>query len=234
MASFMNKVEQHLGSTEFEAAKHAPGWQKYLGFGPVRGADGVVRTMRIAGTGTVHAAGMDWARFSLGIQKGGRIWGRALGLAGTAYAAYQGYQESGAWGAAKGAAGSVAESYVFGVGWKLLGPYGTAAGIGGSAIAGTIAGAAAVEIGGAAGGALSGISISNIFSKGIFSALARPMVADHMHSLAKLEMGRPVVDEFGTVATMRQRSVMAIQNSKINGRSGIGNEATYSFRSYFR
>lgn len=52
---------------------------------------------------------------------------------------------------------------------------------------------------------------------------------EHSRAVGKrfrnLEMGADVVDRFGTVATMRARSVQAIQNSRLNGRSGIGNEA---------
>ena len=40
-----------------------------------------------------------------------------------------------------------------------------------------------------------------------------------------LEMGAEVVDMFGTLGTMRQRSLAAINNSRINGRSALGNEA---------
>lgn len=40
-----------------------------------------------------------------------------------------------------------------------------------------------------------------------------------------MEMGSPVVDPFGNAATMRQRSVQALMNSQINGRSALGTEA---------
>jgi len=39
-----------------------------------------------------------------------------------------------------------------------------------------------------------------------------------------LEMGTPFVDTFGTAATIRQRSLQAIQNSHIGGRMALGNE----------
>jgi len=40
-----------------------------------------------------------------------------------------------------------------------------------------------------------------------------------------LEMGSPILDQFGTVSTLRQRSLAAIQNSKVNGRMALGQEA---------
>jgi hypothetical protein len=40
-----------------------------------------------------------------------------------------------------------------------------------------------------------------------------------------LEMSSDVVDTFGTLNTMRQRSISAIQNTHINGRLAMGNEA---------
>lgn len=42
--------------------------------------------------------------------------------------------------------------------------------------------------------------------------------------LKKLEMGAPIVDMFGTIATTRQRSLQALQNTHINGRMALGNE----------
>lgn len=40
-----------------------------------------------------------------------------------------------------------------------------------------------------------------------------------------IEMGGGVLDQFGTVATLRQRSLMALQNTHLNGRQAIGMEA---------
>ena len=193
----------------------------------------------------VHKSGKEMALFSVGFGKittksglqkfkfgkGGGL----LGLAFTGYSMYQGYEEGGAWGAVKGGAGSVAENYALGAVWKALrlGPVA----IGAGAIAATIAGGAIGEVTGLGAGnsPLGGIGFGVPWvSKSAFSFLARPAVAEHMHRHAELEMGRPVIDEFGTLATMRQRSMMAIQNSKINGRCGLGNESTYTFRPYFR
>jgi len=54
----------------------------------------------------------------------------------------------------------------------------------------------------------------------------------YRRGMKTLEMGANVVDPFGTAATLRQRSLMALQNSKINGRMGLGNEALIMHRSF--
>jgi hypothetical protein len=43
--------------------------------------------------------------------------------------------------------------------------------------------------------------------------------------IKKVEMGAPFVDTFGTAATIRQRSLSALQNSHVNGRMAMGSEA---------
>jgi hypothetical protein len=47
----------------------------------------------------------------------------------------------------------------------------------------------------------------------------------HRKRLRGLEMGGNLVDSFGTMNTMRQRSLAAIQNTHVNGRLALGNEA---------
>jgi len=47
----------------------------------------------------------------------------------------------------------------------------------------------------------------------------------HRKRLRSLEMGSDLVDRFGTMTTMRQRSLSAMQKSHINGRLAMGNEA---------
>jgi len=47
----------------------------------------------------------------------------------------------------------------------------------------------------------------------------------YARSLRNVTMGAPIVDPFGTVATMRQRSLNALQNTHINGRISLGQEA---------
>jgi len=47
----------------------------------------------------------------------------------------------------------------------------------------------------------------------------------HERRVRSLELGADVVDRFGTLSTMRQRSLQAIQSSHLNGRTALGNEA---------
>lgn len=176
----------------------------------------------------VHQAGMEWTKQLWGIgQKGGFArWG---GRAFLGFAAFSGYQEaraqgkSGAWGATKGIASTTASNYVIGAGMRALGLSSTA-----GTIAGGVAIGAALQV-----GALTHMAqVSQ--GGGLGHLLARPAVYQHMRQHAMLEMGRPAIDMYGTAATMRQRSLAAIQDSKLNGRVAIGNEATLQYRSYFR
>jgi hypothetical protein len=64
--------------------------------------------------------------------------------------------------------------------------------------------------------------------------LARPWVHEYMKKHARLEMATPLIDQFGTVATMRQRSLQAINNSKINGRTALGAEGLLTYSPYAR
>jgi hypothetical protein len=124
------------------------------------------------------------------------------------WGAYRGYQEGGVGGAIGGLAQETAMFYAFGA---LAKPAGVALGAG-LLGAGMMMGA--LDIGP--------------------KQLMRPYVQEYMRKHAKLEMGTPVLDQFGTVATMRQRSLQAIQNSRVNGRTALGNEAQLlSQGSYF-
>jgi len=40
----------------------------------------------------------------------------------------------------------------------------------------------------------------------------------------KFSMGNNIKDTYGTISTMRQASIQAIQSSKVNGRNALGNE----------
>lgn len=178
----------------------------------------------------MHRSGADMAKFSFGFGKmAGKGVGRLLGPAMTLYAGYEGYKEGGAWGAAKGVASEVGTQYAIGAGLKgaaqmLKGPIGYPLIGAVGAIGVGLAGWTAAWHGGLGTGA--GVASP-------WQAAVRPLVADYMRRHSEVEMGRPIVDQYGTLATMRQRSLAAIQNSKINGRSVIGNEATYRFRPYF-
>jgi hypothetical protein len=178
---------------------------------------------------SVHRQGAEWARWSVGAQARkittdpitGKVTresfftaGRFVGAAFGALAAYEGYQRGGVWGAAKGVAVLGAESYAFGAALNAMG--------GGLAVGGLMLGGLAL---GAAGAALGGASPRH---------LLRPWINEDMKKHARIEMGTPVMDQYGTVATMRQRSINAIQNSKINGRTALGNEAALMYRSYYR
>jgi hypothetical protein len=47
----------------------------------------------------------------------------------------------------------------------------------------------------------------------------------HRKRLRNVEMGSDLVDRFGTLTTMRQRSLAAIQRTHVSGRLALGNEA---------
>jgi len=169
-----------------------------------------------------HRSGMEWVKGelgagrtaemrTLGIGKWTRMEGafRAAGPIALAYFGYKGYQEGGAWGAAREVGTHLAFMYMMPTIGKTVG----LAALGGAAVLGMQYG---------------------MTGAGPLETLTRPLVREHMRKHAKLEMGRPIHDQFGNVATMRQRSIMAMQNSKINGRSALGHEATLAYRPYFR
>lgn len=158
----------------------------------------------------MHKKGMEWARETYGLGKGMGKLGRGLGLGYLAYNAITGFQEGGLGGAAKEVAHGAAEGYVLGQASSLLGavvtnPIGLA------------------MIGGAAVGA-------GMYAKSQFIT----KMQDRHRKFTQLEMGRPMLDPFGNMATSRQRSIMAMQQSKINGRSALGQEASLLYRPYHR
>lgn len=177
-----------------------------------------------------HKSGIEWMKWNIGTQElpagmklGARIFSRGIGPAFMLWEAYQGYQEGGIVGAAKGVAKGFAYNYALGYASKL-------ATVAGAKALGVAAVGAGVGLAGAAGYAsLTGTSLSNVLSP-----LARPWVHDYAKKFRNLEMGAPVADPFGTVATMRQRSIMAIQNSRINGRGALGNEALLLWSPYWK
>lgn len=127
----------------------------------------------------------------------------ALGIAFTAYEVSQGYKEEGVWGAAKGFGYSVAG--------QAIPRFIFGAGLGGIA-AGGIVGAAAV---------------------GTY-ALGEAAIS-HAKKLRHLEMGGgnnlDAINSVGA-ATSRQRSLAALQNTHLNGRMALGNEASLLHTSY--
>ena len=58
--------------------------------------------------------------------------------------------------------------------------------------------------------------------------------ASYARGQARTEFGNGVSDQFGTVSTMRRRSVMALNRSRIGGGMGMGNEAMRQYQPYFR
>jgi hypothetical protein len=165
-------------------------------------------------SGRHHEAGMKWVKDML--VPGKKVAGagvlrnmfRFLGPAITAYSVLKGYEEGGLKGAVTEGVGGLAWAYGIGrVGSMIFSP------------------TAALTVAGA-GLAMTAAGVNPL------SFAARPYTRDYAKRHAKLELASPVVDPFGTVSTMRQRSVMAIQNSKINGRSMLGNEAIMGWKPY--
>jgi hypothetical protein len=154
-----------------------------------------------------------WSRGAARTSMAAKIGG-GLGLISTLYEGYSGYQEGGALGAVGGVAKSMAMNYALGMAWSLAK---------GPALVALGATAAAVGIGAAA---------TNQSVASFVSPLFRGQMREHAIKHATLEMGAPTVDPFGTVSTMRQRSLMAIQNSRVNGRTALGNEAMLLYRPY--
>jgi hypothetical protein len=133
---------------------------------------------------------------------------RSVGLLSTAYFAYEGYQQEGVWGAAKGIGEGVAWST--GIHYAMAATSGAAAavmGVGAIAAAGAVGTYALGEAGRA-----------------------------HAKGLRQLEMGQQdqmqnAVHSAGA-ATMRQRSLTALNNTHLNGRMALGNEGFLMHRSF--
>jgi hypothetical protein len=181
--------------------------------GFARGARGAIKSY----TGTsIHRAGMQEVKEMFGMGKHLKGLFRFTGPAFMLYSAISGFQEGGMMGAAKNVARDAALSYGFGVARSIVG--------GGMPI---MAAAGAMGIG------LLGLEALN---QGVspLQMLARPLVREHTKKRAKLEMGAPVQDQYGTVATMRQRSIMAMRQSKITARSALGMEGSRRYTPYLR
>jgi len=127
----------------------------------------------------------------------GDLAGRAFGIGMVALAAYEGYQEGGVWGATKGVAKETAFWYAWGVVAE--------------ATAGFLTGPLAV--------------LAATYAGAKVYDWAMDKGAKFYKEHTRLEMGMPNIDPFGTSATMRMRALNAIQNSHINGRTALGNEA---------
>jgi hypothetical protein len=133
---------------------------------------------------------------------------KGLGTAFLGLEAYLGYQEGGVWGATKQ------------VGAALAFQYGLGAMLGGAAVP--------VTLGLMAGAAVAGgIYAYNKYG----SQVGRETMFEH----SRIEMGGgPINDQFGTISTMRRRSMAALQSTRLNGTTALGNEAALSHVPYFR
>lgn len=165
---------------------------------------------------SVHKAGMGGLKDLVGRGKYPAKWMRWLGPASLGYSALSGLSEGGFGGMVRNTATEAAMWYGLPAGLKAVG-----LGLGKVAAAGKVLGAGALGAG-IAGGLFLGAT-GNLANAG--SMFFRKEVKQSMRRHARLEMGAPAYDPFGNIATMRQRSIQAIQSSKINGRSALGNEA---------
>jgi len=114
-------------------------------------------------------------------------------------------------------------------GYQREGAWGAAKGVAsGAAMSyamGAVLGSAALPV--ALGvGAIGGGIMLNKFAAG----KGRSTMLGHKRT----EFGAGVSDQYGTVATMRRRSIMALNESRISGGMGIGNEAMRQYQPYFR
>jgi len=116
-------------------------------------------------------------------------------------------------------------------GYQEEGLYGAAKGFGSSALTWGVMKAAAAAVGGVTLG---------VAAVGVGAVAGGYEIGEASQAYAKrmrgVEMGAPVVDPYGSIATTRQRSLAALQNTHINGRMAMGNEGVlmhdnaYSFR----
>lgn len=126
----------------------------------------------------------------------GKTFMKSIPLIGTAVFAYQGYQEEGVWGAMKG----VGESMMWSAGFRMAGSLIT------NPFTLTAAGVAAVGYG--------------VYALGEAGRA-------HAKRLKDTEfVAKGAIDALGSVgaATNRQRSMMALNNTHLNGRMAMGNE----------
>ena len=130
----------------------------------------------------------------------GRFGGAAMGMAWIGSSVYRGYQQGGLKGAALEGGKEAAT-------WAAMGA--------GEAAFASLTG---VSIGGIAmGAAVVGAEIY-----GGYRLMKHGL--NHYRQMRQTEFTQPIVDPFGMGFTMRQRSLMAIQNSAVNGRLALGNE----------
>lgn len=123
---------------------------------------------------------------------------RVFGLAMIGLSAYNGYQEGGVTGAVGSVAKDAAMWGAMRAGWSL--------GKGALMNPFVLGGAAALGLG------YAGYKIGEA-------------ARERSNRIRHIEMGGEIIDRFGTLSTIRQRSLMALNNSHVNGRMALGNEA---------
>jgi len=175
----------------------------------------------------------------------------ATTLAFTADYAYDGWQENGIVGAAGGVAQATIDAFIFRKAVPpVLGKSWAGVKAGASAGRGMLAGFKAASWAGKAGklgaaavkgvsfglgGAAAGLLMSPwawVAGGGLYAMDSMLEVIEDsnrgnakLRQIEALDMGRPITDQFGTISTLRQRSLSALQNSHVNGRMALGNEA---------
>lgn len=210
-----------LASTFEKGFKHTPGmvgsWrfggigqsaEQYLSAGKFKKVDpyaarpggGRTRMYRAARAGLVEGVGPGRLSSLRHASKGVFSLGgpaMMLGLAG--YSAYTGYQEGGLWGATKAVGTHAVEWAAFDVALTALG-----------------AAALPLEIGAAVAAAgYGGYKLADYSAK------------RHRRQRMLEFGGSPIEDQFGTINTMRQRSLMEMQRSHGAIRGALGTEAQY-------
>ena len=135
------------------------------------------------------------------VRMGFQSLGNILGVVSVVSGAYKGYQESGLSGAAVGGARAA------GI-WAMYG-------IGEAAVSSVLKVSAAKLA----------LPVAAVAAAGYGAYKALEAGAEHMRDLRQLDMGAPMFDPHGLGYTMRQRSLMELQRSQINGRFMHGNEA---------
>jgi hypothetical protein len=179
----------------------------------------------------------------------GAVVGGALSIYGTVDLVSSGYQKSGIAGAAGGFAESMMWQYA---GRQVMGPaivgiFGGAAkgwafGVGAAgAEAGFLAAGTAGLLAGAGGAALAVLTnpVTLAIAAGAYGYHKASEYIQHTdRAIARhkqvrgLELGGPIQDQFGTISTLRQRSLQALQNTHVNGRMAFGQEASLLHSSF--
>lgn len=147
--------------------------------------------------------------FGIGSKTGFGVM-KGLGLPFTAVMAYQGYQQGGI----TGAAGGVMESVAWGAGIR-----------GGLHVAKAALGSTAM-------GATATVGIGAAAVYGHYRMNRN--IIQHAKRLQQTEfVATNISDPFGTIATIRRRSLQALHNSGMNGRIALGREAQLMSRGMY-